>query len=90
MDCINQVSTESILVLKPQRKGSDVSFISSLNNFVTRSLWMVEKTHLVKLAPFNIHNFSFVSLNRSSFSFLKIVSLRVGMHYNVHNAKVNG
>ena len=71
-----------MLVLKPQQKGPDVSLVSSLISLVTRSLWILEKTHPVKLAP---NPFSFSSLNRSSSSFIKIVSLRVGLHYNVHN-----
>ena len=43
------VFTESILLLKTQRKRTEISFVSSLNSSVTRSLWIVEKTYPVKL-----------------------------------------
>ena len=84
---LTQVFTESILVPKPQQKGPEVSFFSSLNSFINRSLWIVEKTYPVKLAT---NRFSFSSLNCSSSSFFKIIRSRVRMHYNVHDAKVNG
>ena len=79
---LTRMFIESMLVLKQQWKGPDVSFVSSLNGFVTRSLWIVEKAYPVKLTP---NPFSFSSLNHSFSSFLKIVSLCVGMRYNAHN-----
>ena len=65
---LTQLFTESVLVLKLQRKGPDVPFVSLLNSSVTKSLRIVEKTYPVKLAP---NLFSFSSLNQSSSSFLK-------------------
>ena len=60
--------TDSILVLKLQRKGPEVPFVSLINSSVTRSLRIVEKTHPVRLAP---NLFSFSSLNKSSSFVLK-------------------
>ena len=62
---LTQEFAELIFVLKPQRKGPKVPFVSSLNSFVTRSLWIVENTYSVKLAP---NPFFYSSLNRFSSS----------------------
>ena len=68
---LTQVFPNLIQVLEPQWIGLDVSFVSSLNSSVTRSLWIAEKIYPVELAP---NPFFFNLLNRSSSSFLKIVS----------------
>ena len=65
---LTQVFTESVLVLKTQRKGPEVPFVFLLNSSITMSLWIVEKTYPVKLAP---NLFPFSSLNQSSSSFFK-------------------
>ena len=79
---LTQVFTESILVLKLQRNGPKVPFVSLLNSSVARSFWIVEKIYPVKLAS---NLFSFSSLNQSSSSFLKDLRSRVWMLHNVHN-----
>ena len=60
--------TELILVLKQQRIGSKVTFVTLLNSSVTMSPWIVEKTFPVKLTP---NPFSLSSLNCSLSFFLK-------------------
>ena len=72
-----------MLILKTQRKGPDVPFVSLLNGSGTRSQWIAKKTYSVKPEPNPIF---FSSLNCSSSSFLKdFLSSLVGMLHNVHN-----
>ena len=65
---LTQVLTESILVLKSQRKTPEVPFVSLLNSSVTRSRWIAETTYPVKRKP---NPLPFSSLSYSPSSFLK-------------------
>ena len=90
---LTRMFIESMLVLKQQWKGPDVSFVSSLNSFVTRSRWIVEKTYPVKLTPnpfsFSLLNHSFSSFLRSSVYVLECAIMRVILMINATDSNSN-
>ena len=79
---LTQVFTESILVLKLQRKGLEVPF-----SLYWIALWLGHYGLLRRHIQSNLHQISFRSVHWINLRLLssKIVSSRVGMLHNVHN-----
>ena len=72
---------ESVLVLKHQRNGPEVSFVSLLNSFVTRHYGLSIKHMQISTKSLfgSVHGISLCHLSS------KIASSHVGMVHNEHN-----